>query len=336
MGQPNAIIWTSYHSREDETALDILRALEVFIQTAEAGSLSAAGRRLGMTSSAVSKQIAALEHDVRVALLTRTTRGLSLTAAGQNCLTRARAIIGDVNAMRAALRDEGSSLLTGRLRVSMPPGFGRTRAWPAIRRFAAAHPELAVDAGFSNEMLDLVNNQIDVAIRIGALTDSTLIATRLGTVRRLLVAAQSYLERSAHVSRPQDLSRHNCLQESHITSKSKWFFRSSSDDELLTITVNGKLVSDDTQAVHQAVLDGEGIALLPDWWIRDDLIDGRLVTLLQEWHADIVVQPRGIYLVYPAMGYTPAKISAFVTFMKSEFRPKASGEHAHQQHLKKA
>src|SRR5277367_5077128 len=115
-------------------ALDILRALEVFIQTAETGSLSAAGRRLGMTSSAVSKQISALEKDARVALLTRTTRGLSLTAAGQNCLTRARAIVGEVSAMRAALQDEGGSVLRGHLRISMPSGFGRKRTWPAIRR----------------------------------------------------------------------------------------------------------------------------------------------------------------------------------------------------------
>jgi len=138
------------------------------------------------------------------------------------------------------------------------------------------------------------------------------------------------------VSRPSDLSGHNCLQESHITSKSQWFFQSALDEEFLTITVNGTLISNDTQTVHQAVLDGEGIALLPDWWIEDDLLDGRLVTLLQDWRADIVVQPRGIYLVYPAMGYTPAKISAFVTFMKGEFRPKPSSEHSHQQHPKKA
>src|SRR5271163_4725909 len=110
-----------------------------------------------MTSSAVSKQISALEHDVRAALLTRTTRGLSLTAAGRHCLTRARAIVADMNAMRAAIRDEGSSLPTGRLRISMPPGFGRKLAWPAIRRFAAANPGRSIDAGFSNEMLDLVN-----------------------------------------------------------------------------------------------------------------------------------------------------------------------------------
>jgi DNA-binding transcriptional LysR family regulator len=320
----NAVIGTSYSSGKDETAMDLLRALEVFIQTAETGSLSAAGRRLGMTSSAVSKQISALEDDVRAALLTRTTRGLSLTAVGRNCLTRARAIIGDVSAMRAALQDEGSSLLRGRLRLSMPPGFGRKRAWPTILRFAAAHPELEIDAGFSNEMVDLVANQIDVAIRIGLLTDSTLIATKLGTVRRLLVAAPAYLERSGPVCRPPDLSGHNCLQESHITSKSQWFFRGVSNDEFLTVGVKGTLVADDTQLLHQSVIDGEGIALLPDWWIEDDLLEDRLVVLLQDWVADIVVQPRGIYLVYPAMGYTPSKISVFVAFMKRELRPKAS------------
>src|SRR5277367_2145245 len=139
-------------------ALDILRALEVFIQTAETGSLSAAGRRLGMTSSAVSKQISALEADVKVALLTRTTRGLSLTAPGKDCLTRARSILADVSAMRAALQDEGNSAPRGRLRLSMPPGFGRRRILPALRRFAAVHPGLEIDAELSNEMVDLVNS----------------------------------------------------------------------------------------------------------------------------------------------------------------------------------
>jgi DNA-binding transcriptional LysR family regulator len=302
--------------------MDLLRALDVFIQTAETGSLSAAGRRLGMTSSAVSKQIAALEKDARVALLTRTTRGLSLTAAGQNCLTRARAIVGEVNAMRAALQDEGGSVLRGHLRISMPPGFGRKRTWPAIRRFAAVHPELEIDAEFSNEMVDLVNDQVDVAIRVGLLTDSTLIATKIGVVRRLLVAAPSYLEQSAALLQPPDLNGHNCLQESHITTKAQWFFRGTSKDQILIIKVKGTLVADDTEILHQAVLAGEGIALLPDWWIEDDLVEGRLVPLLQDWVADIVMQPRGIYLIYPSLGYTPSKISAFVAFMKRELRSK--------------
>jgi len=204
----------------------------------------------------------------------------------------------------------------------MPPGFGRKRIWPAIRRFAAVHPELEIETELSNEIVDLVNNQIDVAIRVGLLADSTLIATKLGTVRRLLVAAPAYLERSGPVSRPPDLSGHNCLQESHITSKSQWFFRRTSNDEFLTVSVNGTLIADDTQVLHQAVVDGEGIALLPDWWIEDDLVEGNLVALLQDWVADIVVQPRGIYLIYPAMGYTPSKISAFVSFMKGELRRK--------------
>ena len=130
-------------------------------------------------------------------------------------MTRARAIVADVNAMRVALQDEGTSLPTGRLRIGMPQGFGGRRAWPAIRRFAAANPGLAIDAGFSNEMLDLVNSQIDVEIRIGLLTDSTLIATKLSTVQRLLVASPSYLQRSGPVPRPADLGGHNCLLESH-------------------------------------------------------------------------------------------------------------------------
>jgi DNA-binding transcriptional LysR family regulator len=276
-----------------------------------------------MTSSAVSKQISALENDVRVALLTRTTRGLSLTAAGRDCLTRAQAIVGDVSAMRAALQDEGSSRLRGRLRISMPPGYGRKRIWPAIRRFAALNPELEIEAELSNDMVDLVNNHVDVAIRIGLLTDSTLIATKLGTVRRLLVAAPAYLERSGPVSRPSDLTGHNCLQESHITAKPQWFFRGLANDEFLTVKVNGTLIADDTQMIHQAAIGGEGIALLPDWWIADNLIDGSLVALLKDWVADIVVQPRGIYLVYPAMDYTPSKIAAFVAFVKGELRPKS-------------
>jgi DNA-binding transcriptional LysR family regulator len=225
--------------------------------------------------------------------------------------------------MRTALQDGGSSLQRGRLRISMPPGFGRKRAWPAIRRFAAVHPELEIDAELSKEIVDLVTKQVDVAIRIGVLTDSTLIATKLGMVRRLLVAAPAYLERSGPVSQPTDLSLHNCLQESHITSKSQWFLRGTSNNEFLTVKVNGTIAADDTQVLHRAAIDGEGIALLPDWWIEEDLIEGRLVALLQDWVADIVVQPRGIYLVYPTMDYTPAKISAFVAFMKREFRPRA-------------
>jgi DNA-binding transcriptional LysR family regulator len=120
---------------------------------------------------------------------------------------------------------------------------------------------------------------------------------------------------------------HDQFQESHITSQSQWLFRPISNDEFLTVRVKGTFIADDTQMLHQAAVDGEGIALLPVWWVEDDLVEGSLVPLLQDWVADIVVQPRGIYLVHPAMDYTPSKVSAFVAFMKGVVRPKASARY---------
>jgi DNA-binding transcriptional LysR family regulator len=304
--------------------VDLLRCLEVFVQTVEAGSLSAAGRALGLSPSAVSKQIAALEEAVGTALLARTTRGLGLTGAGERCLGRAKRLLSDAASLQAEIRDSAGRALKSRLGLTAPPGFGRACLMPIAQSFAAQHPDLHIDLKLANEFVDLVSNQIDVAVRIGILRDSSLIATKIGVVRRLLVASPAYLKNRDAILEPADLVAHNSLRESHLTAESQWLFRHASGAEFKAVTVTGTISSNDTEVLYHAALDGKGVALLPDWYALQGVEEGRLTLLLKDWEADLFVHPRNIYAIFPSAEYIPLNTREFVSFLRREMSLRAA------------
>jgi DNA-binding transcriptional LysR family regulator len=317
--------------------LDLLRAFEIFVQTVEAGSLSAAARQLQLTPSAVSKQITALEEHMGTALLARNTRGLSLTEAGLYCLERSRGILTEITALRAALHDGADPRsVRGTLRISAPPGLGRLRVAPIIRRFTRLHPRMKVELNLTSRDVDLVSNRIDLAIRLGPLDDSELIATKLFRVRSVVVASPAYLQRRGAPMEPSDLRDHDCLLMTNVTVNSQWYFRRDAGSAAAAVSVAGVLSADDAGVLYQAVLDGQGIGLLPNWLVDGDLRNRRLIAVLSAWEADLSIEPRSVYAVYPAMEYTPAKTRAFLNLLKVQLAKDLKEEDRDEDQLRPA
>jgi DNA-binding transcriptional LysR family regulator len=286
-----------------------LDGLDIFVRTVRAESFSGAARRLGLTPSAVSKQIGRLEDRLGVRLFNRTTRRLALTEEGRAFFERAERILGDledaeraISALHAAPR--------GRLRVSLPMAFGRLRISPLMAEFVRRYPEVTVDLVFNDRFVDLVEEGMDAAVRIGELTDSSLVARRLMDNRRIVCAAPDYIARTGEPREPEDLRRHNCLVYTYRQQRNDWRFFCPGEGEV-TVTVSGSLEANNAEAIRDAALAGVGAALLPTWLVGEDLEEGRLAELLPRHH-----QPdSAVYAVYPAGRHLSPKVRAFIDFL---------------------
>lgn len=288
--------------------MDRLAGMDVFVRVVDEGSFSEAARSLRLTPSAVSKQISALEDRLGTRLLSRTTRRLILTEAGRTLLNRARPIL---DAMEEA---EGSvTALTnaprGLLKVNIPVSFGETHIAPILPEFMARYPEVRLMVGQADRFVDLVEEGIDVAIRVAELKDSSLIARRLAPMIRIVCAAPAYLERFGVPKRPEHLATHNCLTFIERTHQVDWRFGPNADKQV--IAARGSLSTNATETLRQAALAGVGIVRLSNYIVMRDLRAGTLVRLL----ADYEVQESSVYAVFPASRHVSPKTRAFVDYL---------------------
>lgn len=277
--------------------------LVVLVQAAVSGSLSAAARRLEITPMAASRRLAALERDMGVRLMHRTTRAVSLTAEGEALLPYAQAMVEADQAARAAVAPIGGGA-SGLLRVTAPAAFGRKIVAPLVPTLLDTNPALRIDLQLTDAVVDIVAGGLDVAIRIAALQDSTLIARRLAANVRLLCASQSYLARAGRPNRLADLEHHHCLVLSGTTH---WPFNLGGRRR--EVRVGGRFSSGSIEAVHTACCHGAGLALLSSWDAADDLRSGALeaVSLI-----DARPQELAIWAVYPTALLVPQKVRTFV------------------------
>lgn len=289
--------------------MDRLQAMQVFTRVAEQGSFSAAADQLHMSKSAVSKSIAGLEDHLGARLLNRTTRKLSLTEAGSLYLEACARIIAEVEEAENSTQRLQSNP-RGKLRVNAPMSFGVSHVAPLIVPFMAAFPDIEVDLTLNDRFVDLVDEGFDLAIRIGSLDDSTLIARKLGEDEILLVAAPNYLERRGVPAAPADLSDHDCLVYTYGRTRDEWRFRS--ENGLAPVRVQGRFRANNGDAVRVAAVGGLGVALLPQFIIRDDLVTGRLVRLLPE----ISAAPLEIHAIYPHNRHQSAKLRTFIDYLR--------------------
>ncbi|MGR4067019.1 LysR family transcriptional regulator [Billgrantia sp. C5P2] len=287
--------------------------LAFFQQLAQAGSLTATARELGLSLSAVSKRLKQLEARLGVELASRTTRRFSLTAEGERYLERGAAILEELAELEEALGEQQAAL-SGPLRVNATFGFGRRHVAPLLSAFCARHPGLEGVLELSNYPLSLGEQGFDIGIRIGEPPDSRLVARRLLTNRRVLCASPDYLARMAPLVSPADLAAHACLiLRENDSDYGVWRFCRRDDDAVeQAVKVSGPLASNDGEVIVQLALDGHGIALRSWWDIHPHLMDGRLVELLPEW--------RGVradfHVVYQQRRHVPARIRAFVAFLE--------------------
>lgn len=290
-----------------ETIMDRLREMEVFAQVAASGSLSAAARVLGMSVGAVSKHLAALEARLGARLLLRTTRRLNLTVEGDAFLPRARAILADVTEAEAVVASD-SRPLSGFLRVTASAGFGRTHVAPLVAEFLSHHPDLRLHLLLTDNVLDLVEENIDVALRFGVLADSRLLARRLAANWRVVCATPEYLARHGRPSSPADLAGHECLV---IGSGNERVWEFIGPEGATSVRVGGRLASNNGEVVHAWALDGFGLALKSVWDVEGDVASGRLVTALEQWRSP----DTALHAVSPvARGLSP-RVRRFTDFM---------------------
>lgn len=294
--------------------MDRLTALHTFVRIVDSGSISAVARELGLTQSAVSKALAALERQLGATLLTRTTRQLTLTEAGMQVLEMARRVVAEVQELESSLA-RGQQTLNGPLRIAASGAFGRLHLLPLISSFLAQHPNVQVDLRLQDGFTDLVEQGIDVAVRIGALTDSRLVARPVGVSRRCLVARRDYLTEPgrAPLRQPDDLASHACLVYTELQTRHAWTFQAGPGadaplGEPRTVRVHGQLQSNSSEVIREAVLAGLGIAYAPDWLLHRELATGEVAVLLPAWQ----VPPLPVHLVSPPDRRQSPKVRAFV------------------------
>jgi len=293
--------------------MDRLTALTVFRQVVAQGSFAAAGRRLGLSPAAVSKNVRELEAHLGVRLLNRTTRRMSLTEAGVIFYERVRRVVEEVEEARVAV-SQLQATPRGTLRVSAPVSFGISHVAPVLPDFMRRYPELHVDISLTDHQVDLVDEGIDVAIRIGTLTDTSLIARRIREYDRVVAASPDYWRKHGMPKHPSDLSDHNCLTYAYFASGRTWHLNAPEGGEI-AVRVGGSLNANNGEILLRAAEDGVGVIQSPSFICDQAIAEGRLIPALQEFG----FEPVGLHAVFPHARNLSTKVRVFVDFLVERF-----------------
>ncbi|SON53935.1 D-malate degradation protein R [Hartmannibacter diazotrophicus] len=293
----------------------LLDNLALFVKIVETGSLSAAAREAGLSPATVSERLVGLEAHYGAALLTRTTRAISLTDEGRLVLDGARRLLAEADELEGRIR-LGTRSVSGPIRLSSPQDLGRSRIWPIVDRFLAENPDVSVELDLNDSIVDLVGSGLDFAIRYGALADSSLRARHLGENRRIVCAAPEYLERMGVPEHPGDLARHDCISLRYGGNIERtWPFRI--DGRLQRVMVRGRRVANDGWLVRHWCLAGHGLCLKSNWDVEADLAAGRLVEVLGEYSAGRTA----LQIVYPPAKVQPRRVRALIDMIAAELSP---------------
>ena len=285
--------------------------LETFVRVVETGSFSAAARDLRVGQPAVSKAVAALEERFGVRLLNRTTRRLTPTEAGLAFYEHARRAVDEAAEAESAARAAGRSFV-GKLRFSAPVTLARLHIVPRLGEFLAEHPDLSIDAVLDDRAVDPVAERIDVAFRLGALTDSSLVAKRIASGRRGVFASRAYLSGRAAPSTPTDLLSHACVAYAQPAGGEEWRFRRGTSET--SVRVKPRVSATAAEGVREAVKAGLGLALGSEWMFAPELLSGEVESVLQDWTiADI-----DLWAVFPSGRLPAAKARAFADFVAAK------------------
>ncbi|WP_455924876.1 LysR family transcriptional regulator [Pseudomonas putida] len=282
--------------------------MTVFVRVAQEGSLSAAARALGLTPSAISRIIARTEARIGTRLLIRTTRAITLTAEGEAYLRGARRILADIAEVEDAITDQG--VPRGRLRVSASQAHGRLTIVPLVAAFSARYPAIVVDLMLSDEIVDILAGEADVALRFGTLADSPLTARRVGETGSVIVASPAYLARHGTPQQPEDLLAHNCLRFNFRRANPEWPFRRDGQD--FALKVSGTLEGNSGEVLSQLARLGAGITRIGTFSVQADLDSGALVPLLEAYNPG---DREPIHAVFVGGAAMPARVRAFVDFL---------------------
>jgi DNA-binding transcriptional LysR family regulator len=291
-----------------------LAAMETFVKVVETGSLSAAARSLPSSLTAVSRQIAALEQQFGTRLLLRTTRQLALTDDGRILYARAKSILSDIKDIEAAL-SRGRGEPSGRIRISSPSLIGRQLIAPLIGAFLRSHPAMSVDLLLVDRPVDMVEEDVHLSLRIGALADSQLVARKLADLQMIVCASPAYLHWRGVPESPDDLAHHDCLVFSDSPGVALWRFGRHPETEC-TVRITGRFWVNSLDALVAAAVDGAGIARVPLWQVERELAAGRLHRILREWER----APVPLHALYQPSRIASPKTQLFVEFLVEQWR----------------
>ena len=293
--------------------MDRLKQIESFVLAATKGSLTAAAQAEGVSPAVMGRRIDALEARLGVKLLLRTTRRLSLTHEGSAFLEDCQRLLGEFANAEASV-SAGGVKASGHLRLTAPAGFGRRHVAPLVPPFLAQHPEVSVSLNLSDRVVDIAGEGFDCAVRVGDLSDSSLISMRLADNRRLCVGAPAYLQRAGRPQHPSELQRHHCLVLSSDASQTRgWAF--SVDGQVQHLRPSGRLDCSDGQVLHDWCVQGLGLAWRSTWEVAADLRAGRLESVLDEFAAP----PNGIFALVPQRKHLPLRVRLWIDFLKTNY-----------------
>jgi DNA-binding transcriptional LysR family regulator len=286
--------------------MDRIDELQIFLAILDAGSLAGAARRLQRSAPAVTRALEALEERVGARLIERTTRRLAATDAGQRLADPARRVLTDYE---DAVQREDSGPLRGKLRITAPHVFGRRHVTPAIIAFLDQHPALEVDMVFNDRNVDLIEHRIDLAVRIGELPDTAMVARRVGYVRRVLVASPAYLARRGTPASPQELDQHDVIYNAGVSNNKEWRFLHEGREQVVRLTP--RLSVNEIDAILMAVQAGRGIGRPLCYQVADQFADGSLVRILPEYEP----APIPVHLLVNGTRHMPPRLRACFDYL---------------------
>lgn len=293
--------------------MDRFESMTVLLEAVDGGSLSAAGRRLGMPLASVSRKISDLEAHLKARLLNRSTRRLTLTEAGRSYVTACRRILEQVGEAERTAAGEYSAP-QGELTLTAPVVFGRLHVLPVVSDFLKTYPEIDIRLVLSDRVVHLLDDHIDAALRIGQLPDSSLVAIRLGTVRRVTCASADYLARRGVPKTPADLAAHDCVTFEGLTPPLAWTFGTGQSE--ISVPIKSRLTVNTAEAAIDAAAAGVGITRVLSYQAAGAVEDGRLEILLQEFEP----APSPVSLVHAGQGLLPLKLRVFLDFAAPRLR----------------
>ena len=295
--------------------MDKLHAMQLFVRVAETGSFAAVADQLDVSRSVVTRQISALEKQLGTKLMTRSTRSLTLTTAGSDYLEKCRAILNMVDAAESSLLEEKTEP-RGRIRLGLPLSFGLQRLMPALLKFAQRHAHIELVLDFSDQRSKLIEEGIDLTIRITNRLEPGDIVRKMGEAHLLTLASPTYLAQQGHPAHPRDLAHHACLVYSQDFQSTTWVYHRAGG--VTQVDVRPRLAANNGDALLQAAAQGLGITRQPDFMARPYLDDGRLVPVL----TDFAAQALGIYAVLPSNRYVPHRVSVLIDFIARTLKAK--------------
>ncbi len=293
--------------------MDLLLHFRTFVRVAELGGFSAAARALGASQPSVSRQIADLEARLKTRLVHRSATGIALTEEGRIFLDQARAALEAAEGAMAAV-GAARGEVEGVVRLGCSNAFGRLQVVPRLGPLLARHPGLSIELSLSDSVADLVLDGLDVALRIGVVTDPDLVVRRIGLTRRVVVGTPAYLDRAGTPGDPRDLAGHECIRFTGLATRDEWPFEGPEGP--LRVRVRGRLSASSSEAVRSAVLAGLGLGLLPVWMLCEEMREGAVAPVLEDWTA----APLPIQAVFPTRRQVAPRVRAVVEYLAGEFR----------------